>query len=62
MRIDTKSDHGFVIDAWAELPEGRDKDEFADYLRSIGNDVGDFNPDIGERGAFHIAVFTPQED
>jgi hypothetical protein len=31
------------IEAWADVPEGRDRHEFARYLRELGNQVGHYD-------------------
>lgn len=51
-----------IIEAWAEVPDGWGRDEFAEHLRSLGNEVREFKPEIGPHGAFMIGVLTPQED
>lgn len=33
------------VEAWANVPEGRDPDEFANYLRSLGNTVREYDPE-----------------
>lgn len=35
----------FVIEAWADVPEGRDPEEFAEHLRSLGNEVRQYDED-----------------
>ena len=57
----TQTDSLLTIDAWAEVPEDRSRDDFRTYLIELGNTVGEFNPDIGPRGAWHIGVFNEEK-
>lgn len=53
---------GMVVEAWALVPDSMTHKEFHDHLVDIGNEVMEFNSDMGPKGAYKIAVMTPQED
>lgn len=60
--IETNTGALFEVEAWAHVPKGWTAKDFHDHLVDLGNDVQQFNPSIGDHGAYKIAVFVPQED
>jgi hypothetical protein len=43
MKFDATTATTIEIEAWADVPQGRDRLEFARYLRELGNTVGEYD-------------------